>query len=429
MLWSAGEVDKRLDDLHRRVQSGDPALRSVFTELFERPASGTASCAFEEATHSGPADQTLRGALVCVKDLFDVAGHVTRAGTRFMAMDDPATRDATAVHRLRQAGGILTGHTNMTELAYSGLGLNPHYGTPDNALLPGHVPGGSTSGGAVAVALGVADIAIGTDTGGSLRIPAAFNGIVGFKPSQDAVSRTGCKALSCTLDSVGPMAATVSACSLAFKAMRDEPAKLGRSVRPVLIVPANYGMDDLEPPVAASFDKALSRLRAAGLVIEERSLPVLEHLKSLPAWHFAAVEARAEYDDAYRLQHALIDPRVSSRMARADSLSAVEYRQSLNLRERLIREYREEMQDAVLVMPTVPILPPRLSALDDDEHYNRVNLQVLRNPSIANVLNGCSISLPVRHGSVTTGLMLTAATHADTALLELAVQCEDLLTF
>lgn len=414
--WTPDSAPIRIADLQTRLESDDPGLRHVFTEIFHDPVAGQSR-----------ANDPLNGALVAVKDLFDVTGYVTRAGSLFMADDAPAQNDAPAIQRLRAAGAVLLGHTNMTELAYSGLGLNPHYGTPDNALQSGCIPGGSTSGGAVSVALGVADIAIGTDTGGSLRIPAAFNGIVGFKPTQAAVSRLGCKALSQTLDSVGPMAASVETCRQAFQTIRDDPDAPERDIEPVFIIPANYGMDDLQPEVAAAFEHALSCLADGGFDIRKQSLDSLEKLKSLPVWQFAAVEAHAEYDEAFTLQPGRFDPRVSSRIARAETLSAVEYRKTLDRRNELIRHYQAEMLGKVLLMPTVPILAPQLSVFEDDDVYAQLNLQVLRNPSIANVMDCCSISLPVIHDGHATGLMLTAEAFSDQALLGLAERCELLL--
>jgi aspartyl-tRNA(Asn)/glutamyl-tRNA(Gln) amidotransferase subunit A len=413
----------RVEALQRRVQSDDPALRHVFTDVFDELAIDQARAADARET----TDQPLNGVLISIKDLFDVQGYVTRAGSRFMADDGPASEDAPPIRQLREAGAVFLGHTSMTELAYSGLGLNPHYGTPDNPVMPGCIPGGSSAGGAVSVALGIADIAIGTDTGGSLRIPAAFNRIVGFKPSQHAISRAGCKALSRSLDSVGPMAASVRLCSLAFEAMRYAALPPPRDIDPVLVIPDNYGMDDLEPTVATAFDHAVSKLSAAGFTVQTRTLSSLEHLKELAVWHFAAIEARAEYDDAYRLHADLFDPRVSSRMARADSVSAVEYRKTINLRRQLMDLYRQEMQNQALLMPTVPILPPPLRVFDDDELYARFNLQVLRNTSIANVMDCCSISLPVMHSEAPVAVMLSADASSDHALLALATRCEALL--
>ncbi len=418
--WTFDSAHDRVSQVFSRAREQDKSLQHVFTQLFEELATVQSRGPTAHTSHP------LSGALVSVKDLFDVAGHVTRAGTRFMANDAPAEHHATAIRRLAEAGAVLVGHTNMTELAYSGLGLNPHYGTPESVLYPGCIAGGSTAGGAVSVAAGAADIAIGTDTGGSLRIPAAFNGIVGFKPTQSAVSREGCKPLSQNLDSVGPMAASVEACRLAFQTMRDHPESIEQHLDPIFIVPDNYGMDDLEPEVAAAFQHAVSLLQGTGYSVQTRSLQSLENLKNLAIWHFSAVESRANYDDAYQHQHDEIDPRVSSRMARADELTAVQYRQTLNLRDQLIRQYQHEMRGQVLLMPTVPMLPPRLATLATDEAYARLNLQALRNPSIANVMNGCSISLPITHQNHTVGIMLSANALSDQALLDLARRCETL---
>lgn len=418
--WSLDSAHERVEQVLVRIASGDQTIQHVFTQMFSQLAREQSSGPTAHSSHP------LSGALVSVKDLFDVAGFVTRAGTRFMQDDPPAPQHAVPVQRLVDAGAVLLGHTNMTELAYSGLGVNPHYGTPQSVLYPGCIAGGSTAGGAVSVAAGAVDIAIGTDTGGSLRIPAAFNGIVGFKPTQSAVSRIGCKPLSQSLDSIGPMARTVETCRLAFQTMRDHPETIEHHLDPVFIVPENYGMDDLEPAVAQAFEMAITQLQSAGYCVEKRTLQSLEKLKTLAIWHFSAVEARASYDDAYQNRHAAIDPRVSSRMARADALSAIEYRHTLNLREQLIQQYQQEMQGQVLLMPTVPMLPPSLASLDDDDTYTRVNLQALRNPSIANVMNGCSISLPLRHGQDTIGVMLSAAALSDQSLLDLALRCESL---
>lgn len=394
--------------------------RHIFTQLFHKVESLESHDAVLLDTRS-----PLAGALISVKDLFDVQGYVTRAGTRFMANDLPASQDATPIGLLRAAGATLVGHTNMTELAYSGLGLNPHYGTPHNALLPDAIPGGSTAGGAVSVALGLADIAIGTDTGGSLRIPAAFNGIVGFKPSQQTVSRQGCKALSQTLDSVGPMAMNVQACQLAYHTMRVPiPATAANPSEPVFIIPDNYGMDDLDATVAEGFTAAVDALQEAGFAIERKPLPLLDALRTLAVWQFAAVEARAEYDDAFHTCRAQLDPRIASRLARADEVNAVNYRKTLNQRAHLVEQFQLQMQGKMLLMPTVPIIAPLMSRFDDDDEYTRINLQVLRNPSIANVMNGCSISLPFRCQANSIGIMLTAPNGHDDLLLNTASRCE-----
>lgn len=418
--WSIDTAAARLKTLETRLDQNSPELQNVFTQTFF----STADTQITAAKLS--LESPLRGALVSVKDLFDVAGFVTKAGTRVMAQDDAALKDAGAIENLREAGAIFVGHTNMTELAYSGLGLNPHYGTPDNARVKGCIPGGSSAGGAISVACDAVDIAIGTDTGGSLRIPAAFNGIVGFKPSQSVVSRKGCKPLSTSLDSVGPMAKNVATCHLAYRALAMGHDTEHRVVEPTFIIPNNYGMSDLEPAVQQAFESAVGQLSAAGYRVQVMAVDALEGLKSLAVWQFSAVESRAEYEDLYQSQRGQFDARVSSRMARADEVSAIAYCRTLRLREQLITQYKAEMGDKILLMPTVPMLPPKLSVFNDDEVYTRINLQVLRNPSIANVMDGCSISLPFSHGTDTIGVMLTATAYHDESLLELAQECERL---
>jgi aspartyl-tRNA(Asn)/glutamyl-tRNA(Gln) amidotransferase subunit A len=416
--WSIKNSRERQVKTLERVEKNADDVKSVFTSTFT-PAIN--------ARDSG-IKSPVAGALISVKDLFDVEGRVTRAGTRFMENDEPAALDAIAIKQLKNAGAVLLGHTNMTELAYSGLGLNPHYGTPANALHADCVPGGSTAGGAVSVALGLADIAIGTDTGGSLRIPAAFNGIVGFKPSQLSVSRQGCKTLSGSLDSVGPMASNVNTCRLAFNAMRRSiPESKGLS-KPTFVIPTNFGTHDLDPTTNDGFYTAVDKLSDAGFSIETRPIPVLDGVKNLAAWQFAAVEARAEYEYAFDKYFDLIDPRVSSRLARADEVSALGFCKILNARALLIEQYRLEESGRILLMPTTPIVAPKLSDLiDDDDAYYSTNALVLRNPSVANVLDGCSISLPFKHRSHSIGVMLTAPAYHDDALLSLALKVEGVL--
>ncbi|MGK0231173.1 MAG: aspartyl-tRNA(Asn)/glutamyl-tRNA(Gln) amidotransferase subunit A [Gammaproteobacteria bacterium] len=417
--WSVKNSRERQFKTLERIEKNADDVKSVFTSTFT-PAIN--------ALNSG-IKSPVAGALISVKDLFDVEGRVTRAGTRFMENDESAASDAIPVKQLKDAGAILLGHTNMTELAYSGLGLNPHYGTPANALHADCVPGGSSAGGAVSVALGLADIAIGTDTGGSLRIPAAFNGIVGFKPSQISVSRQGCKTLSGSLDSVGPMASNVNACRLAFNAMRRSTPESKTLSKPTFVIPTNFGTDDLDTTTSDGFYKAVDKLSDAGFTIETRSIPVLNGVKNLAAWQFAAVEARAEYEYAFDKYFDLIDPRVSSRIARADEVSALDFCKILNARVLLIEQYRLEESGRIVLMPTTPIVAPKLSDLiDDDDAYYSTNALVLRNPSVANVLDGCSISLPFKHKSHSIGVMLTAPAYHDDALLSLALKVEGVLS-
>jgi len=416
--WSASTGNDRLNRSLERVKSDIPAIQSVFTQTFSK----------DKAIKAGNIKSPLSGALISVKDLFDVEGYVTRAGSAFMKDDAPATHFARPVQQLRDAGAILVGHTNMTELAYSGLGINPHYGTPQNVLTPSAVPGGSTAGGAVSVALGLADIAVGTDTGGSVRIPAAFNGIVGFKPTQATVSREGCKSLSHSLDSVGPLAKNVTTCRLAYHSMRQRTRPGPPLSDPTLIIPENFGLNEMDLETSAGFNAAVDALDNAHFRIEKRHVGPLESLKTLPAWHYASVEARAYYAKPYDDITSNIDPRVRSRLARADDVSATEYFKSLLIRESLIKTFESDHNGQILLMPTCPIVPPQLAALlDDDDHYHTTNLLVLRNPSAINVLNGCSISLPFKHNATTLGIMLSAPAFHDDALLAIAQQCETAL--
>lgn len=420
--WSPETAERRLEDVIARVNSNAPELRSIFTETFFDQARS------QLAGLKDTSESPLCGALVSVKDLFDVEGFVTSAGTRFLANQPAANSDAPPIKRLREAGAILTGHTNMTELAYSGLGLNPHFGTPDNALVSGRIPGGSTSGGAVSVAQGIADIAIGTDTGGSLRIPAAFNGIVGFKPTQDSVSRRGCKALSQSLDSVGPMARSVEACEIAYNVMSGGAASDVKDLQQEFIMPVNFGLDELDPVVAKAFEQAVAKVSDAGIAVVVKNLACLERYKELAVWQFAAIESRTEYDDFYNSKPELFDPRVLSRLQRAEGLDAVTYRKTLNARAAFIDAYHREVGNRALLLPTTPILAPELSAFEKDEEYYRLNLLTLRNPSLGNVLNGCSISLPFKSGEETIGVMLTAPGGYDHSLLQIAKTCADALS-
>lgn len=425
--WSVDSVEIRLAEVESRLNGKAAELDNVFIHIYLEDARLQYRNLIQLSAPSGASAGALAGALVSIKDLFDIKGKVTRAGTLFMANDAPAEHDAVPVTKLRDAGAIVLGHTNMTELAYSGLGLNPHYGTPKCYLNPECAPGGSSAGGAVSVAAGIADIALGTDTGGSLRIPAAFNGIVGFKPTQRSVSRTGCKALSRTLDSVGPMAASVRACQLAYHAMatgkRQQDQQLDRS----FVIPDNFGMDDMQTPVALAFEHAVSSLSKAGFKIRTTSFKALERLKHLPSWQIAAVDALTEYNTAMLKNAQIIDPRVYTRIQRAEDVTADMYRQALHDRDSLIEEFSAELGSAVLLMPTTPILPPTLIELADDENYHRINAQVLRNTSIANMVDACSISLPLGFDNIITSLMLTASNGNDEGLLNLAAQCEGLL--
>jgi aspartyl-tRNA(Asn)/glutamyl-tRNA(Gln) amidotransferase subunit A len=336
----------------------------------------------------------------------------------------PAIKDATAVERLRAAGARLIGRTTMTELAYSGLGLNPHDGTPENPLFAGHIPGGSTSGGAVSVATGLADIALGSDTGGSLRIPAAFCGLVGFKPTQSTVPVAGAMPLSDSLDSIGTMARDVTTCAVTWQVMAGRPVMDLPQARPDLVVPMNFGMTDLDTKVAAGFAVLREKLNAAGWTIREVSLPVFDAYSTLPVWQFSAYESLRRFGDKLAKHGAKMDPRVRQRVERGSEITADDFAKTLAQRAELIAAFRTEIGGALVFLPTVAIQPPHFDDVATDDGFSRLNLLALRNTSLANVMDGCSVSLPFGQGDALIGAMLTSFGGQDEAVLGAALAME-----
>jgi aspartyl-tRNA(Asn)/glutamyl-tRNA(Gln) amidotransferase subunit A len=374
------------------------------------------------------------GIPISIKDLFDIRGQVTRAGSRALDDSPPAQADATVVARLRRAGFIVIGRTNMTEFAYSGIGINPHYGTPKSAWQRsvGHVPGGSSSGAAVSVADGMAYGALGTDTGGSCRIPAAFNGIVGFKPTQRRVPLDGGVPLSFTLDSFGPLARTVSCCFIMDAVLADEPVT-ELQPRPIkgmrLAVPTTMVLDALDDAVAQTFNRALETLSRQGALIERIEVPEFLDIGVMNTkGGFPAAEAYAWHRFLIASKGDVYDPRVSVRILRGEGMSAADYVDLLNARRSMISriERRIAPYDA-LVMPTTANTPPRIADLvADDKAFTTQNMRALRNPSLINMIDGCSISLPAqREGEVPVGLMLAAAGGSDRRIFELASGMEE----
>ena len=410
--WTAQSAESRLETALERA-SGDAAAASVFNKLLP-------SRARSQAKAAKAVDAPLAGALISVKALFDVTGETTTSATKVLANDPDAAIDAPAIARLAKAGGVFVGITNMSEFAYSGLGLNPHYGTPQNPAYPGCAPGGSTSGGAVSVALGLCDIAIGSDTGGSLRIPAAFTGITGFKPTQASIPMDGGKPLSDSLDSFGPMARSVAACELAWQVMADKPLEPSTPEAARLVVPLNFGFTEIDREVAEGFKAVVHALRDAGLEIVEKDLDCIRLYDQVPPWHMTSVESRAHYEDHFQASPDQFDPRVHARMGRAEEISAVEYRQTLNRRATFIDAFNRELGKDILLLPTTPKLPPKIDNLADDDTFNRLNLLALRNPSLGNVADACGIALPYQHDNNTLSAMLIASGGRDEALLACA---------
>jgi aspartyl-tRNA(Asn)/glutamyl-tRNA(Gln) amidotransferase subunit A len=384
----------------------------------------------------GAASSPWAGIPLSVKDLFDIAGDVTTAGSKALAGEPPAGADCPAVARLRAVGFIPIGRTNMTEFAYSGLGLNPHYGTPLNPFERPRrrAPGGSSSGAAVSITEEMAYAALGTDTGGSCRIPAAFCGTVGFKPTACRIPVSGVFPLSQTLDSVGHLAASVGCCATLDAVLTNAPMA---TLEPTglrgrrLAIPTRYALDSLEPHVARSFERAIHQLRGAGAGVEEIPLAELDELPGLNRkGGFSGAEAYAAHRERIESQGELYDPRVLVRILRGREQSAAEYLDLIRARADLQRRIEAPLADfEAILMPTTPIIAPLLEDLQTDEAYMRSNQMALRNTSVANFLDRCALSIPCQEpGTAPVGLMLMGPQGADRRLLELAAAVEALVS-
>ena len=385
-----------------------------------------------------PPQSRLGGLTFSAKDLFDIAGQPTPAGSVVLAHSTAARADATAVARLRHAGGINIGRTNMTEFAFSGVGVNPHYGTPANACDPvtPRIPGGSSSGAAVSVATGAVFIGLGSDTGGSIRIPAALNGIVGFKSTARLVPSDGALPLSTTLDTVCAMTRSVRDAIAAHEILAARRITIGKG--PLsnhrLAVVRNVFLDGLDSTVATAFERSLKTLRAEGAQIEEIDLPELAELPTLNATGgFSAPEAYAWHRLLLERSCAGYDPRVAQRILKGAAMKAYEYIDLIAARRDWIaRVERSLVPFDALLSPTVPITAPTIESVapgaERDETFFRVNGLLLRNPSIVNMLDGCAISLPCQAaGELPVGLMLWHGALHDDAVLTVALQVEEAL--
>jgi aspartyl-tRNA(Asn)/glutamyl-tRNA(Gln) amidotransferase subunit A len=406
----------------------------VFVHV-DREAAIEAAEAMDRLRAAKAAPSRFAGIPVSIKDLFDIRSQVTRAGSRALDDSAPADVDAPVVARLRRAGFVVIGRTNMTEFAYSGIGINPHYGTPKGAWQRsvGHVPGGSSSGAAVSIVDAMAHGALGTDTGGSCRIPAAFNGIVGFKPTQRRVPLDGATPLSFTLDSIGPLARSVRCCAILDAVLADEPVTpLQR--RPVkgmrLAVPTTIALDELDDAVTKAFERALELLTRKGALIERIEVPEFLDIGPMSAkGGFAAAESYAWHRYLLTAKGDVYDPRVSVRIQRGESQSAADYIDLVKARQSLvIRAAARLAPYDALVLPTTANTPPSIAEMADDKAFSRANILALRNCTLINMIDGCAISLPAhRDGEVPVGLMLAAAGGSDRRIFELAAGMEDLV--
>jgi aspartyl-tRNA(Asn)/glutamyl-tRNA(Gln) amidotransferase subunit A len=431
---AAGRTTSRtlVEDALARIADPAGEGKRAFVTVYADAARAAAE-AQDRLRAVGYVASPLAGIPVSIKDLFDVAGERTLAGSK--ALDDapPAKADAPVVARLKAAGAVIVGRTNMTEFAFSGVGINPHYGTPGNPHDRSLIPGGSSAGAPISVADGMAAVAIGTDTGGSVRIPAALCGLIGFKPTQYRLPRDGAVPLSTTLDSIGPIGVSVACCALTDAVMAGEPAEVPAAIAPDglrLGIPRTVMLDDLETPVAAAFERALAALARAGARIVELPLEMLGdnariNIKGgLPvaeafAWHEKLIERRGQD----------YDPRIRTRIARGREMTAAEYIRMVNERADFIRRFDAETQafDA-LIMPTVPLTAPPMAAFARDEDYFRLNTRLLRNTAIINFLDRCALTVPIETpGTAPVGLMVVGRHGEDRRLLAIGGGIETLL--
>ena len=376
------------------------------------------------------ADLPLLGLPISVKDLFDIAGEVTTAGSVILRNDPPAQTDATVVARLRRAGAIIVGRTNMTELALSGVGINPHFGTPLNPWdrATRRIPGGSSSGAAVSVSDQMCVAAIGSDTGGSIRIPSALSGLTGFKPTQATVPLDGVHILSRALDSVGPIAWTVEDCSQLFDVLSDTtalPQALPSKLR--LAVPTNYFLDGADEVVRVTFEAALAAYDDGGFAITRIALPQLDRMTEINRiGSFALIEAYRNHREHLRDRADLFDPQVLQRIRAGGRATPEAMDQLLALRATFATQVSQALAPFnAFLFPTVPIVAPPIDALVDDAEFTRVNLLMLRNSTVINLIDGCALSLPIHTpGTAPVGLTIGGLAGTDRRILAIAQQLQ-----
>ncbi|RWI15160.1 amidase [Mesorhizobium sp.] len=407
---------------------------SVFVKLYPEAARAAAEAA-DARRRAGVTLGPLDGTILSIKDLFDVAGEPTTAGSLLLSTAAPAQRDAVIVRRLRQAGAVIFGKTNMTEFAFTAIGVNPHYGTPGNATDAGRIAGGSSSGAGVSVAEGTSEISIGSDTGGSVRIPASLNGVVGFKPTARRVSRDGVFPLSDTLDSIGPLARTVAECAAADSVMAGQEfaALVPLPLAGLRIgVPRGVLFEATEEEVAAAFDRCVRTLELAGARLADLSIDhLLADLRAVTRRaSIAAMEGAAVHADWLATGATTpVDPRVSEPLSRAAAVPATAYIRAIRRRTALVAAMDERLASVdVLVLPTTPVTAPTIVSMTGDEALGeRTEGLLLRNTQVANQFDLCAISLPMPGMARPAGLMLVARHGDDHRLLRIAAEVEELL--
>jgi aspartyl-tRNA(Asn)/glutamyl-tRNA(Gln) amidotransferase subunit A len=419
-----------------RIEDPNGEGSRTFIRVFRDSALAEAD-ASDGLRKTGIVPSPLAGIPVSIKDLCDVAGVTTLAGSVVRRNSPPATRDATIVARLRASGAVIMGTTNMTEFACGGLGLNPHYGDCRNAYdrETGRVPGGSSAGAAVSVTDGMAAAAVGTDTAGSVRIPAAFCGLAGFKPTASRVPVDGVFPLSTTLDSVGPLAPTIACCGIVDAIFAGEDPVLPEAVPLAGLrfgIPDTLVTDNLDPEVAAAFERAVDKLSKAGVRIEDVALPELGELSTVGQVRFPSmVEGYAIHRD--RLENMLdqMDPRISTRLLAGGQMSGPDYYDVLQFKQSLTeRAGRITAGYDAIIMPTIPVIAPPISQFKGSDEVERdPHIIVIRNTSIGNLLDRCSLSIPCHDaGAAPVGFMLTCENMADKRMLGIGLSVDRLLS-
>ena len=407
---------------------GARACLTVYRDQ-SKAAADAADARAKAGVSLGPID----GTIVSIKDLFDVAGEVTRVGSKVFAEEGkPAAADASVVRRLRAGGAVIVAKTNMSEFAYTGIGANPHFGTPGNPADRKRVPGGSSSGAAVAAADGMCEIAIGTDTGGSCRIPGALCGIVGYKPSRQRIPTNGAFPLSYSIDSIGSIARSVEACARADAVMANETYA---SLEPVPLaglrigVAEGYPLENLDETVDLKFSDAVAKLNKAGAHISEEKLSLLDKMAQVNSkGGVQPAEAFAIHRDLLSRRADAIDPNVRVRLERARNISAADYIDMVRERARLVRMMAIRIADVdVLAWPTTPMVAPTMQEVAAPDEFARKNAMLLRNTVIVNFFDLCAISVPIPRGSgLPAGFMLVARNGQDQRLFRIAAAVERL---
>jgi aspartyl-tRNA(Asn)/glutamyl-tRNA(Gln) amidotransferase subunit A len=428
---AAGRTSSRklTDEALARIEDPKGEGKRAFVKVFRQQAIAAAD-ASDALRKAGLVPGPLAGLPVSIKNLCDVAGEITLAGSKALEDSPPAKADAPVVARLRAAGAVIVGSTNMSEFAFSGVGANPHYGTPGNPADRKRVPGGSSSGAAVSVGDRMAVAALGTDTGGSVRIPAAVCGVVGFKPTARRVPIDGVVPLSTSLDSIGPLANSVECCAIVDAVFAGEFLTGPRAVPDAaplaglrFAIPRQFVMDELDAAVAEAFDRACTALSAKGVKIESLDLPQLLELPAINAkGGFAASEAYAWHQKLIARRGNLYDPMVHPRIMRGKEMTAADYIDLLAARADLQKRVSAitANYDAV-IMPTCAIVAPTKEEVSTPDGFTRKNMLLLRNTTVGNFLDRCAISLPCHAaGDLPVGFSLMGEAMADKRVLAMA---------